>query len=79
VEHGQYTVNGRPVGDKRLSIRFDLTDEFLAEVLRLVEVSILDGGGDPGTLRHVEFEVWFEQETYGKYRPVNGKLSATHG
>ena len=79
VEHGQYTVNGRPVGDKRLTIRFDLTDDFLAEMLRLVEVSILDEGGNPDTLRHVELEVSFVQEAVGKYGPLRGKLVATHG
>ena len=83
VEHGQYTVNGRPVGDKRLTIRFSLFDEFLAELLRLVEVSILDEGGNPDTLRHVELEVRFAQEVIGRagtvYGPVGGKLVATHG
>ena len=79
VTHGQYHVNGKPVGDVRTKISLDLTDELLAQILQAVEVSILDGGGNPDTLRHVTVEVLFQQETIGKYQPVSGKVVATHG
>ena len=79
VSHGQYVVDGRPVGDKKTTLRLDLTDELLATILQAVEVAVLDGGGNPDTLRHVTVEVSFVQEAVGKYQPVGGKVVATHG
>jgi hypothetical protein len=79
VSHGQYHVNGKPVGDVRTKISLDLTDELLATILQAVEVAVLDGGGNPDTLRHVTVEVSFVQEAVGKYQPVGGKVVATHG
>jgi len=79
VSHGQYHVNGKPVGDVRTKISLDLSDDLLATILQAVEVSILDGGGDPNTLRHVTAEVTFVQQAPGRYQPVSGKVVATHG
>jgi hypothetical protein len=79
VSHGQYHVNGKPVGDVRTKISLDLTDELLATILQAVEVAILDGGGEPDTLRHVTVEVLFLGSAAGKYQPVSGKVVATHG
>jgi hypothetical protein len=79
VTHGQYHVNGKPVGDIRTKLALDLGDELLATILQAVEVAILDKGGEPATLRHVTVEVLFQQEGVGKYQPVSGKVVATHG
>lgn len=81
VSHGQYHVNGKPVGDVRTKISLDLTDELLATILQAVEVAILDGGGEPDTLRHVTVEVTFQQRDgyLRRYQPVSGKVVATHG
>lgn len=79
VTHGQYHVNGKPVGDVRTKLALDLGDELLATILQAVEIAILDGGGDPDTLRHVTVEVGFVQDGARKYSPTGGKVEATHG
>lgn len=79
VEHGQYVVNGRGVGDKKVTLRLDLSDPLLETILQAVCAFVSDDGGDPASLRHVTAEIRFEQVRAGKYEPVSGKVVGVHG
>jgi hypothetical protein len=79
VEHGVYTVNGQPRGDRKVTLRLDLADPLLETILRAVWDAVTDSGGDERSLRHITAEVRFEQSKPGKYEPVSGKVVGVHG